>query len=122
MKLTFLGAARFVTGSQYLLNAGGLNLLIDCGLAQGQDEKICGRTFSFDPKSIDYVLLTHAHIDHSGRIPQLVKEGFNGTILATSATSMLSSIMLLDSASIQESESEWVNRKRGWRSNWSNIH
>ena len=112
MKLTFLGAARFVTGSQYLLNAGGLNLLIDCGLAQGQDEKICGRTFSFDPKSIDYVLLTHAHIDHSGRIPQLVKEGFNGTILATSATSMLSSIMLLDSASIQESESEWVNRKR----------
>lgn len=112
MKLTFLGAARFVTGSQYLLEAGGLRILIDCGLAQGQDEKICGTDFPFDPLSIDYVILTHAHIDHSGRIPQLVKEGFKGSIITTSATSMLCSIMLLDSASIQESESEWMNRKR----------
>ena len=112
MKLTFLGAARFVTGSCYLLEASGLKILIDCGLAQGQDAKICGNTFPFDPKTIDYVLLTHAHIDHSGRLPQLVKEGFKGSIFTTSATSMLCSIMLLDSASIQESENEWVNRKR----------
>ena len=112
MKLTFLGAARFVTGSCYLLEASELKILIDCGLAQGQDEKKCGNTFPFDPKTIDYVILTHAHIDHSGRLPQLVKEGFNGSIITTSATSMLCSIMLLDSASIQESESEWMNRKR----------
>ena len=111
MKLTFLGAARFVTGSQYLLNAGGLNLLIDCGLAQGQDEKICGRTFSFDPKSIDYVLLTHAHIDHSGMLPKLYKDGFRGQIYATRETSNLCNIMLRDSAHIQMSEAEWRSRK-----------
>ena len=112
MTLTFLGAARFVTGSMYLLEAGGLKILTDCGMLQGRDEKKTGNAFSFRPSEIDYVLLTHAHIDHSGRIPQLVKEGFKGTILTTSATAELAEIMLLDSASIQESEAEWMNRKK----------
>ncbi|MGN0907120.1 MAG: MBL fold metallo-hydrolase RNA specificity domain-containing protein [Bullifex sp.] len=112
MRLSFLGAARFVTGSMYLLEAGGLNILVDCGMLQGSDGKKCPDTFAFDPASIDYVLLTHAHIDHSGRIPKLVKDGFKGTVLATSATAELSGIMLLDSASIQESEAEWINRKK----------
>lgn len=112
MTLTFLGAARFVTGSMYLLKAGGLKILTDCGMLQGRDEKKTGNAFSFRPSEIDYVLLTHAHIDHSGRIPQLVKEGFKGTILTTSATAELAEIMLLDSASIQESEAEWMNRKK----------
>ncbi len=112
MRLTFLGAARFVTGSMYLLEAGGLNILVDSGMLQGSDEKRCTNAFSFSPGTIDYVLLTHAHIDHSGRIPQLVKEGFKGTVLCTGATAELSGIMLLDSASIQESEAEWMNRKK----------
>jgi len=111
LRLTFLGAARFVTGSQYLLEAAGMKILIDSGLAQGKDEKKAGDTFSFNPAVIDAVILTHAHIDHSGRIPQLVKEGFKGPIYATEATKNLCSIMLLDSAHIQESEAEWANRK-----------
>ena len=111
VELTFCGAARQVTGSMFLLQAGGFNILIDCGLSQGEDEKVIGDVFPFRPTSIDYVLLTHAHIDHSGRLPQLVKEGFRGTIYATKATSQLCSIMLLDSAHIQESEAEWKSRK-----------
>ena len=111
MKITFAGAARCVTGSCFLLESGNERILIDCGLGQGQDEKVIGDVFPFSPSSISAVILTHAHIDHSGRLPQLVKEGFNGLIYSTGATHSLSSIMLLDSAHIQESEAEWKNRK-----------
>ncbi len=111
MTLTFCGAARQVTGSMFLLETKEFRILIDCGLSQGEDEKKSGDTFPFSPSSIDLVLLTHAHIDHSGRLPQLVKEGFKGTIYATRATQELCTIMLLDSAHIQESEAEWQNRK-----------
>lgn len=111
MQIRFCGAARHVTGSSFLLESAGHNILIDCGLAQGEDEKDAGDSFPFKPSQIDAVLLTHAHIDHSGRLPQLVKEGFVGTIYATNATVELCSIMLLDSAHIQESEAEWKSRK-----------
>ncbi len=111
MHLTFYGATREVTGSCFLLNADNKNILIDCGLAQGADEKVIGQELPFDSNTIDYVLLTHAHIDHSGRLPLLAKNGFRGTIYATPATMNLASIMLLDSAHIHESEAEWKNRK-----------
>ena len=111
MTLTFCGAARQVTGSMFLLETKEFRILVDCGLSQGEDEKKSGDTFPFSPSSIDLVLLTHAHIDHSGRLPQLVKEGFKGTIYATRATQELCSIMLLDSAHIQESEAEQKEQK-----------
>ncbi len=111
MEIRFCGAARQVTGSMFLLEGSGHSILIDCGLAQGEDERQMGTAFPFKPSQIEAVLLTHAHIDHSGRLPQLVKEGFCGTIYATGATKELCSIMLLDSAHIQESEAEWKNRK-----------
>lgn len=111
MELTFCGAARRVTGSMFLLETHNHMILVDCGLSQGEDEKDTGRDFPFSPSMVEAVLLTHAHIDHSGRLPQLVKEGFDGTIYATSATTELCSIMLLDSAHIQESEAEWKSRK-----------
>lgn len=111
MKITFSGAARCVTGSCFLVETATDRILVDCGLAQGQDEKSVGTVFPFSPSSIDAVILTHAHIDHSGRLPQLVKEGFSGPIYSTGATHELASIMLLDSAHIQESDAEWKNRK-----------
>ena len=112
MFLTFYGAAREVTGSCFLLQVSGKNVLIDCGLRQGTDV-FDGEEdgFLFDASSIDCVLLTHAHIDHSGRLPLLYKKGFRGKIYCTSATKKLCSIMLLDSAHIQESDAEWRNRK-----------
>lgn len=111
MELNFYGASRQVTGSCFLLTVDNLNILIDCGLAQGTDERTIGNGLPFKAESIDYVLLTHAHIDHSGKLPILAKEGFKGTVYATSATMELASIMLLDSAHIQESEAEWKSRK-----------
>lgn len=111
MHLTFYGAARHVTGSCTLLEAAGLRVLIDCGLPQGSDEKECGSDLPFGADSIDFVLLTHAHIDHAGRLPLLAKEGFRGTVYATTATERLCSVMLADSAHIQESEAEWKSRK-----------
>ncbi len=111
MELNFYGASRQVTGSCFLLTVDNLNVLIDCGLAQGTDERTIGNGLPFKAESIDYVLLTHAHIDHSGKLPLLAKEGFKGTVYATSATMELASIMLLDSAHIQESEAEWKSRK-----------
>ncbi len=111
MRLSFYGATREVTGSCFMISADNKNILIDCGLAQGADEKVIGQDLSFDAASVDYVLLTHAHIDHSGRLPLLAKNGFRGTVYTTPATMELASIMLLDSAHIQESEAEWKNRK-----------
>ncbi len=110
MKITFLGAAREVTGSCTLIETCGRKILVDCGMEQGADTyENCELTVS--PTEIDAVLLTHAHIDHSGKIPYLVKNGFQGPIYATEATGKLSHIMLLDSAHIQEFEAGWRNRK-----------
>lgn len=111
MRLSFLGAARMVTGSCYLLEAGGLRLLIDCGLFQGKEEERNREPFGFNPAAIDAVILTHAHIDHSGRLPLLCKQGFRGPIYTHPATADLAEIMLLDSAHIQETEAEQANRK-----------
>ena len=110
MKLTFLGAAHEVTGSCSLLEACGKNILIDCGLEQGADiYENC--EIPINPCDIDAVCLTHAHIDHSGKIPALVAMGFKGAIYTTLATHKLCNIMLRDSAHIQEFEAEWRNRK-----------
>ena len=100
MKLKFCGAARCVTGSCHMLCYDGGKVLIDCGMRQGADEKgeLGASDFAFDPKEIDAVLLTHAHIDHSGLLPLLVKRGFDGKIITTKATAELSGIMLPDSA------------------------
>lgn len=113
MKLEFFGAARTVTGSCHMLTWADGKLLVDCGMRQGEDAMgIYGEdTFPFDPREIKAVLLTHAHIDHSGLLPLLVKRGFSGTILATEATAQLSTIMLPDSAHIQMQEAEWQTRK-----------
>ncbi len=112
MNITFYGAAQTVTGSCTLIECAGTRILVDCGLPQGADEKKLGTDFQFNPELIDFILLTHAHIDHSGRIPMAVKEGFHGSIHSTSASEDLCSIMLVDSGHIQEMEAEWDNRKR----------
>ena len=110
MKLTFIGAAHEVTGSCHYLEACGKHILIDCGMEQGPDlyenQEIPG-----SPADIDFVLLTHAHIDHSGKLPLLAKNGFKGEIISTFATADLCNIMLRDSAHIQMAEAEWRNRK-----------
>ncbi|KEI01546.1 MBL fold metallo-hydrolase [Clostridium botulinum] len=113
MKLEFYGAAKCVTGSCHILKVNDKNVLLDCGLFQGRDEKERGNDeFPFDVRKIDYVILSHAHIDHSGRIPLLYKKGFKGEVICTRATKELCSIMLPDSGYIQETEAEWKNRKR----------
>jgi len=112
MKLHILGAAGEVTGSNYMLEAGGYKVLVDCGFYQGKDEvKREDNVFTFNPADIDAVLLTHAHIDHSGRIPLLMKKGFKGKIYCTFATSELVDIMWNDSAHLMMEESEWRSRK-----------
>ncbi len=110
MKLTFLGAAHEVTGSCTLISSCGKNILVDYGLEQGKDTFV-NCDLMVEPSEIDCVLLTHAHIDHSGKIPLLYKNGFTGTVYATEATCALSRVMLLDSANIQVSDAEWENRK-----------
>ena len=110
MKLSFYGADQCVTGSCHCLEVNGRKILIDCGLQQGRDE-IDNGALPFHPGSIDFVLITHAHIDHTGRVPMLVKQGFQGRILTTRVTANLMDIMLQDSAHIQESDAEWKNRK-----------
>lgn len=114
MKITFLGAARTVTGSNILVETNNKKFLMDCGLFQGQqkEEMMNSDTFLFNPNEIDFVLLSHAHIDHSGRIPKLYVDGYRGPVYATKATCDLCGIMLPDSGYIQESEMEWLNRKR----------
>jgi len=110
MKLSFFGADQCVTGSCHCLEVNGKRILIDCGLQQGRDE-IDNRELPFAPNTIDYVLITHAHIDHSGRVPMLIKQGFDGKIITTRLTADLLAIMLADSAHIQESDAEYDNRK-----------
>lgn len=114
MKITFLGAAKTVTGSNFLVEAAGKNFLVDCGMYQGKitDELENSDPFAFDVSKIDFMLLTHAHIDHSGRIPKLYNEGFRGKVYATKATCDLCEIMLPDSGHIQETEIGWKNKKR----------
>jgi len=112
MKIRFLGAARQVTGSCYHLLVNGKQFLVDCGMRQGEGSSEANRApFQFDPQAIDCLFLTHAHIDHSGLIPKLVKDGFKGDIITTTATADLIGIMLLDSANIQEKDAEWLTKK-----------
>ncbi len=114
MKITFLGAAEGVTGSNFLVEAAGKKFLVDCGLFQGssKEEDKNYDEFAFNVNEIDFMLLTHAHIDHSGRIPKLYVDGYRRPIYATKATCDLCTIMLPDSGHIQEMEVEWKNRKR----------
>ena len=115
MNITFHGAARTVTGSKHLLSLDdGRNILLDCGFFQGRgaDTDSMNRHFGFDPAKIDFLVLSHAHIDHSGNIPNLVKQGFQGKIFCTAATRDLCAIMLADSAHIQEYDVKYLNKKR----------
>lgn len=114
MKIQFLGAVQTVTGSKYLIQANQTNILVDCGLYQGYKELRLRNWASLpiNPKNIDYVLLTHAHIDHSGYIPLLVKNGFRGKILCTSATKDLCHILLPDSGHLHEEDARYANRKK----------
>ncbi|RME95655.1 MAG: MBL fold metallo-hydrolase [Bacteroidetes bacterium] len=114
MKIKFCGAAREVTGSAHLVTLeDGYTILLDCGLYQGNDKEMkdFNESFFFDPSQVDCLVLSHAHIDHTGRVPKLVKEGFAGPIYATHATRSLCSIMLLDSAMIQERDAEYQNKR-----------
>ena len=117
MRLTFWGAAQTVTGSMHLLEYEGGRVLMDCGLFQGRRAEASkrNREFPIDPSEVDVVLLSHAHIDHSGLLPRLFREGFNGRVFATSATRDLCTSMLADSAFIQEKDAAWVNRREGRR-------
>jgi metallo-beta-lactamase family protein len=125
MRITFLGAAREVTGSCFLVESTGIRFLVDCGMFQGGRDayrrNLEALGLGFPVKQLDFVLLTHAHIDHSGLLPRLVAMGFRGPIYATPATIDLARVLLLDSAHIQEKEAEWENRhrheayaRRGW--------
>ncbi len=114
MKLTFLGAVRTVTGSMHLLETGGSRILLDCGLYQGHREESNrrNRQLEVDPGSIDAIVLSHAHIDHSGNLPQFARQGFKGIVYTTPATRDLCSAMLRDSAYIQEQDAEFINKRR----------
>lgn len=114
MKITFWGAAKNVTGSQYVIDVGGRKLLLECGIKQGsreETEKI-NRSLPFDPAAVDAMVLSHAHLDHSGNIPTLVKNGFGGDIFMTAATRDLAAVILRDSAKIQQSDVTFVNKRR----------
>ncbi|MFL7870850.1 MAG: MBL fold metallo-hydrolase [Anaerolineales bacterium] len=117
MRIRFHGAAQTVTGSQHLIEANGSRILLDCGLFQGRRSETYERNqhHPFNPEKIDAVILSHAHIDHSGNLPHLVKDGFSGPIFATKATADLADVMLRDSGHIQESDAMYVNKKRAKR-------
>jgi metallo-beta-lactamase family protein len=118
MKIAFHGAARTVTGSKHLLTlTGGRKILLDCGMFQGMGKETdaLNRHWGFDPRAIDYMILSHAHIDHSGLIPKLVKDGFKGKIYCTPATRELASVLLEDSAGIQEDDVKYINKIRASR-------
>ncbi len=114
MDIRFLGAVRTTTGSMHLVEAGRKKILLDCGLYQGRRKEAFekNRNFPFYPGDIDFCVLSHAHIDHSGNLPSLVKQGYGGSILSTPATADLCRIMLLDSAHIQEQDVSFVNKRR----------
>ncbi len=114
MKITFHGAAQTVTGSQHLIEVNGHRLLLECGLFQGRRSETYerNRNFPYPVQKLDAVILSHAHIDHSGNLPNLVKQGYDGPIYATDATAHLANVMLLDSGHIQETDVEYVNKKR----------
>ena len=118
MKIHFLGAARTTTGSMYLLEVNGKKLLLECGLFQGHREESINRNccFPFDPKQIDAVVLSHAHMDHAGNLPNLVKQGYEGNIHCTFATRDLCSIMLVDSGHIQEADALFISKQRAKKS------
>lgn len=113
MQIQFIGATHTVTGSMHLLHINGQRILLDCGLFQGKrfESNERNKNFPFDPKSIDAVILSHAHIDHSGNLPNLVKQGFTGSIYSTSATRDLCEIMLADSGYLHERDAEFLNKK-----------
>lgn len=117
MRINFHGAAHTVTGSQHLLEINGKKLLLDCGIYQGKRSVAYERnlTFRYDPTAVDAVILSHAHIDHSGNLPNLVKQGYEGAVWTTRATKDISTVMLADSGRIQESDAEFVNKKRTQR-------
>jgi len=117
MNITFHGAAQTVTGSRHLLSLNGHQLLLDCGLFQGRRKDTYSRNlnFPFDVTALDAAILSHAHIDHSGNLPNLVKQGYPGSINATAATAHLTSVMLRDSGHIQESDAKFVNKRRAKR-------
>ena len=114
MEITFAGAAQTVTGSQHLLRINGQRLLLECGLFQGRraDTYAVNRSFPFEPRALDAVILSHAHIDHCGNLPNLVRQGFEGSIHATHSTVHLTDLTLRDSGRIQESDIEFLNKKR----------
>jgi metallo-beta-lactamase family protein len=114
MRIFFAGAARTVTGSQHLLEFDGKRLLLDCGLYQGrrQESNERNRNLPYDPRGVDAMVLSHAHIDHAGNVPSLVKQGFRENIFCTPATRDLCSVMLRDAAHIQEADAEFINRKQ----------
>ena len=114
MKITFYGAAQTTTGSMHLLEVNGKRILLDCGLYQGHRKEAFekNRNLPIDPKTIDCVILSHAHIDHSGNLPQLVRQGFHGRVFARQSTTDLCNIMLRDSCFLQKRDLEYVNKKR----------
>src|SRR4030095_8048155 len=115
MKIAFHGAARTVTGSKHVITLkSGKKILLDCGMFQGmgKESDILNREFGFDPAGIDVMILSHAHIDHSGLIPRLVQQGFNGNIYCTPATKDLTAVLLADSAEIQEDDAKYMNKRR----------
>ncbi|MEZ6040516.1 MAG: MBL fold metallo-hydrolase [Planctomycetaceae bacterium] len=113
MKVTFLGAACEVTGSQHLIETGSTRLLLDCGLFQGRESETRPKNIRFlcSPRTLDAVVLSHAHIDHCGNLPGLVRAGFDGPIFATRATAEIASMMLRDSAKIQEEDARYSARR-----------
>ena len=113
MQITFDGAAQTVTGSQYILNINGRKMLLECGFFQGRRRESYERNlnFPFDPAKLDAVILSHAHIDHSGNLPNLIKQGYAGPIYATPATADLANIMLMDSGHIQEEDAGFVSKR-----------
>ena len=114
MRITFYGAAQTTTGSMHLVEANGKRILLDCGLYQGHRKEAFekNRNLPVDPKTIDYVILSHAHIDHSGNLPQLVRQGFRGRVFARQSTTELCDIMLRDSCFLQKRDLEYINKKR----------
>src|SRR5881628_480455 len=114
MLIHFFGATRTTTGSMFMLELNGQRLLFECGLFQGKrDESVeRNRNFPFDPKQLDAVVLSHAHIDHTGNLPNLCRQGYAGNIYCTFGTRDLAAIMLVDSAKIQEDDAEYVSKKR----------